>query len=166
MNINTNFIKFDNEIQKFKNIIFKHNKFVKFILPEYSEIFKILTTPKFYLNIKNIQDSNYNKIIIARSKNERDIRKRNFLQFNNEKFFKFKEHDSLCTYYTYYVIAEDDDWYYAFSTEHDTFNTYEIGKFVLQENLNKDFLDSNKEFFTKEQIQNLNTWALESKIFR
>ena len=165
MNINTNLIKFDNEIQKFKNIIIKHNKFVKFIRPEYSEIFKILTTPKFYLNIKNTQDSNYNKIITARSKNERDIRKRNFLQFNDEKFFEFKEVDSLCTYYTYYVIAEDDDWYHAFSTDLDTFNTYDISKFVLQENLNKDFLDPDKEFFTKEQIQNLNTWALESKIF-
>ena len=31
--------------------------------------------------------------------------------------------------------------------------TGEINSFV--ENLNKDFLDSNKEFFTKEQIQNL-----------
>lgn len=165
MNINTNFIKFDNEIQRFKNIAIRHNKFVKFINPEYSEIFKILTTPKFYLNIKNIQDNNYNKTIISRSKNERDIRKRNFLQFNDEKSFEFKEFNSLCTYYTYYVIAEDDDIYYAFSTELNTFSTYEIGKFVLQENLNKDFLDPDKEFFTKEQIQNLNTWALESKIF-
>lgn len=165
MNFNANFIKFDNEIQRFKNIVIRHNKFVKFINPEYSEIFKILTTPKFYLNIKNIQDSNYNKIITARSKNELDIRKRNFLQFNDKKFFEFKELNSLCTYYTYYVIAEDDDIYYAFSTELNTFSTYEISKIVLQENLNKDFLNPDKEFFTKEQIQNLNTWALESKIF-
>ena len=42
MNINANFIKFDNEIQRFKNIAIRHNKFVKFINPEYSEIFKIL----------------------------------------------------------------------------------------------------------------------------
>ena len=43
---------------RIKNIAIRHNKFVKFINPEYSEIFKILTTPKFYLNIKNIQDNN------------------------------------------------------------------------------------------------------------
>ena len=53
MNINTNLIKFDNEIQRFKNFVIKHN-IVKFINPEYSEIFKILTMPKFYLNIKNL----------------------------------------------------------------------------------------------------------------